>query len=145
MHCKYHSFNVFYLFLLAAEVITWPENGKRRRTYKKASANIGHWEMDTVVSGKESKARLLVLSERASRKEIIIKMPDGTTQNVVLALDWLERRYGAEFKKVFQTITVDNGSEFADVEGMEGSYKTRRAVNHNLLLSPLYRLRTGNQ
>ena len=95
MHCKYHSFNVFYLFLLAAEVITWPENGKRRRTYKKASANIGHWEMDTVVSGKESRARLLVLSERASRKEIIIKMPDGTTQNVVLALDFLKKEIKA--------------------------------------------------
>lgn len=120
-----------------------PEKGKRKRTYKKIRAKraprgksietrpkevesretIGHWEMDTVVSGKGSKARLLVLSERASRKEIIIKMPDGTTQNVVLALDWLERRYGAEFNKVFQSITVDNGSEFADVEGMERSYK----------------------
>ena len=40
---------------------------------------------------------------------------------VVAALDRLERKLGALFPVVFRSITVDNGSEFADVEGMEQS------------------------
>ena len=82
---------------------------------------VGHWEMDCVVGKKKSKEVLLVLSERKSRKEIIIKMKNKTTESVVAALDRLERRYGSMFSKVFQSITVDNGSEFADCEGMERS------------------------
>ena len=42
---------------------------------------------------------------------------------VVNTLNKIERKFGAVFKKIFKTITVDNGSEFADVEGMQ---KTRR-------------------
>lgn len=82
---------------------------------------FGHWEMDTVVGRKKSKARLLVLSERKTRYEIIIRMADGTTSSVVRALNRLERQYGSSFSRVFRTITVDNGSEFADCEGIEKS------------------------
>ena len=82
---------------------------------------FGHWEMDTVVGRTASKARLLVLSERKTRYEIIIRMADGTTASVVRALNRLERQYGASFSEIFKTITVDNGSEFADCEGIEKS------------------------
>lgn len=120
-----------------------PRKGKKKRPYtrvqKKAARasagtsiekrppeidtreKLGDWEMDCVVGKKRTKEVLLVLSERKSRKEIIIKMKDKTTESVVRALDRLERRYGAMFSKVFRTITVDNGSEFADAEGMERS------------------------
>ena len=86
---------------------------------------FGNWEMDTVVGRKRSKDRLLVLTERKTRQEIAVKIPDGTTESVVRALDRLERKYGALFSRVFQTITVDNGSEFADCEGMERSCRRR--------------------
>jgi hypothetical protein len=33
----------------------------------------------------------------------------------------LERKFGPSFSKVFRTITVDNGTEFSDTEGMERS------------------------
>ena len=82
---------------------------------------FGHWEMDTVVGRKSSRARLLVLSERKTRYEIIIRMADGTTASVVRAMNRLERRYGSAFSDIFRTITVDNGSEFADCEGIEKS------------------------
>ena len=40
----------------------------------------------------------------------------------IAALDRLERKWGADmFKRVFKTITVDNGSEFADAEGLQRS------------------------
>ena len=89
---------------------------------------LGHWEMDTVyTTTKKAKAvrlkpALLVLTERLSRKELIIKMRDRTSASVVRALNRLERSMGAKkFTDTFRTITVDNGSEFANVDGMENS------------------------
>ena len=86
----------------------------------KTRNEYGHWEMDTVYSGKNrSKASLLVLTERKYRKEIIIKMPDRKAASVVKALDRLERSYGKrKFRETFKTITVDNGVEFADYENL---------------------------
>ena len=86
---------------------------------------VGHWEGDTVAGKKGSRARLLVFSERATRNEIIIKIPDGTTKSVVRALDRLERRFGADFPRIFKSITFDNGSEFADCEGLERSRRRK--------------------
>ena len=84
---------------------------------------FGHWEMDSVIGKRGvSKNVLLVLTERKTRDEIIFKLPDHTDEAVVAALDKLERRYGADmFRQIFKTITVDNGSEFADVNGLERS------------------------
>lgn len=82
---------------------------------------FGHWEMDTVEGTKKSRPRLLVLTERLSRNEIIIPIAANTTKNVVAALNSLERKYGALFYRIFQTITVDNGTEFSDCVGMEQS------------------------
>lgn len=83
---------------------------------------IGHWEMDTV-KGKQgvTKSCLLVLTERKTRDEIVAKLPDQKAESVVNALDQLEKKWGDMFYNVFKSITVDNGSEFADYEGMEKS------------------------
>ena len=123
-----------------------PEKGDRKKEYKKVRPRQkresrgtpiderpeiinerkepGHWEMDTVVGKKKTKARLLVLSERVTRREIIIRIKDGRAETVVQALDRLERIYGAAFYTVFKSITVDNGSEFADADGI-----ARSAIN----------------
>ena len=78
--------------------------------------------MDTVEGKKGvSKTRLLVLTERKTRQEIGIKIPDGTAASVVRALDTLERKMGELFSKIFLTITVDNGAEFSDCAGIERS------------------------
>lgn len=80
-----------------------------------------HWEMDSVVSAKEggSKKRFLTMTERTSRADLMFLMPDGTMASVVAVLDMLEKKLGGEnFRRIFQTITVDNGSEFQDWEGM---------------------------
>ena len=92
-----------------------PEEIKSRETF-------GHWEMDTV-KGKQgvTKSCLLVLTERKTRDEIIVKLSDQKAASVVEALDRLERKWGEMFIKVFRSITVDNGVEFADYEGMERS------------------------
>ena len=81
----------------------------------------------TVVGKKRTKARLLVLSERVTRREIIIRIKDGRAETVVAALDRLERIYGAAFYEIFKTITVDNGSEFVDADGIERSARRKDA------------------
>lgn len=87
----------------------------------------GHWEMDTVVSAqKTGKSCLLVLSERMAREEIIIKIKDKKSSSVVHALNMLERKYGSKkFRETFKTITVDNGVEFLDSDGIEKSRYTK--------------------
>lgn len=49
-------------------------------------------------------------------------MKDKTAASVLSTLDALEAEMGAKrFALIFQTITVDNGSEFSDYEGIERS------------------------
>lgn len=50
---------------------------EQRPEYINERQEPGHWEMDTVVGKKRTKARLLVLSERVTRREIIIRIKDG--------------------------------------------------------------------
>lgn len=88
---------------------------------------FGHWEMDTVVGARgASKKSLLVLTERKTRKEIIFLMKEHTSAAVVKAIDRLERKLGKKFREIFKSITVDNGSEFADWEGMERSRRSKK-------------------
>lgn len=113
------------------------KHNKRVKVQKRASAGesienrpdevkdreiFGHWEMDTV-KGKQgvTKSCMLVLTERKTRDEIIVKLPDQKAASVVEAIDRLERKWGDMFTKVFRSITVDNGVEFSDYEGLERS------------------------
>lgn len=95
-------------------------------------SSYGHWEMDTVYSGtNKSKACLLVLTERMSRLEYIIKIPDKTSLSVVKALDKLEKLYGKKlFRETFKTITCDNGVEFADLPGITKGSRTKLYYCH---------------
>lgn len=81
---------------------------------------FGHWEMD-LVCGKSAGERqaLLVLTERLTRYEIIFRLPNKHSATIIAQLDRLEQQY--DFPKVFRSITVDNGPEFADWKGMERS------------------------
>lgn len=116
--------------------------GQRKRKYDKVTPNkrapkgtsielrpreiskrqtFGHWELDSVIGTSEKGQTLLVLTERLTRQEIIYKSKDKTAASTVHMLDKLERRYGDDFSRVFKTITVDNGCEFSDCEGLQRS------------------------
>jgi len=84
-------------------------------------SEYGHWEMDLIVSCVGGKGALLTLTERKSRQEIIIRLPDKTQRSVKRAMNRIERRYGNKFKERFKTITTDNGSEFLNFESLEQS------------------------
>ena len=79
----------------------------------------GHYEMDTVVSGKGKKSCLLVLTERISRKEIIRKIKDKSSKSVIEAIEGLRREYKSKFNKMFKSITSDNGREFSNARAIE--------------------------
>lgn len=119
-----------------------PRHGKGVKTYKRVRASraprgetidnrpeevkgrevFGHWEMDTVVGTRNGKKDvLLVLTERKTRDEIIRKIKDKTRESVVRAVNGLERKYGKLFPLIFKSITVDNGCEFQDFEGIANS------------------------
>jgi len=92
---------------------------ERRPEVINSRTTFGHWEMDCVCGS--TKSVFLVLTERLTRKEFIIKMDNQKANSVVKCLDKLEKYYGEVFYKIFKTITVDNGSEFANFYGMERS------------------------
>lgn len=98
-----------------------------KRSQEIAERNtFGHWEMDSVLSGKGSKSALVVLTERLTRYPVIAWVPDHTADSVVRVLDRLERRLGSRFRLIFKSITVDNGCEFQDCAGMERSRRTKK-------------------
>lgn len=79
--------------------------------------SFGHWEMDSVI-GKSSGEResLLVLTERKTRYEIILRTKAKTAAATIQAFERALSKYPPS---LFRTITVDNGSEFQDCYRLE--------------------------
>ncbi|MBQ9342809.1 MAG: IS30 family transposase [Clostridia bacterium] len=104
---------------------TFGESIEKRPKEVENRSTFGHWEGDTVYSSKKGgKAVLFVYTERKTRKELIVKMPDRTAASGRVAITKLEERFGDKFKDIFKSITFDNGSEFSDVDSMK-----REAMN----------------
>lgn len=90
---------------------------ERRPSLVNARLSPGHWEMDTVIGKAEGRNQsCLVLTERKTRFEIIVKLPDKTAAAVLRAVTKTVKRFPAG---TFQTITVDNGGEFAAYDGLK--------------------------
>lgn len=86
-----------------------------------ARNTFGHWEMDCVLGKQGTKQTILAFTERLTRFEIVYKMPDHKAATVVRFVNKLEKRYGKQFRRLFKSITVDNGVEFSDFNGLEKS------------------------
>lgn len=53
-------------------------------------------------------------------------MPNQDTKSVLAELNKLEKQFGCKrFKEIFKSITTDNGTEFADYEGITTSIYTK--------------------
>jgi Transposase and inactivated derivatives, IS30 family len=74
-------------------------------------AEPGHFEMDTIVSGRGGHGGLLVLIDRCTRFYIIRRLRHLTPDAVLQALRDIVRRKEI---RVLKSITTDNGSEFLD-------------------------------
>ncbi len=85
-------------------------------------ATFGHWELDSIIGTRKGKRQsCLVLSERKTREEIILRVKDKTAEETVRALTGLKRYFGGDFERLFKTITCDNGTEFADQQGIDAT------------------------
>ncbi len=90
-------------------------------------SEFGHWEFDTVIGCRERGKTLLVGTERKTRQELIFVSNDKTALSTVHILNLIERKLGSSnFRKVFKSITCDNGTEFSNTPGMEISPITGR-------------------
>ena len=77
---------------------------------------VGHWEGDTVVGKRNGKeAVILTLLEKKTQHYLAIRIPGKTSEAVNAAMQKLCEDFGESFfSRIFKTITVDNGPEFAD-------------------------------
>ncbi len=92
-----------------------------------ARTTFGHWELDSVIGKRKKGFTLISLTERKTRFQIILKSPNKTAASTVLMLNRLERKIGSKnFRKIFKTITCDNGVEFSNTLGMEYSPYTNK-------------------
>jgi IS30 family transposase len=99
-----------------------PKQGKRLQRGKNISerpdeaknrSDFGHFEGDLVVGTKGTKECVLTLVDRKGRTTLVSKLPDRTVESVATIFDEFEKILGPDdFRKVFKTITFDNGSEF---------------------------------
>ena len=79
--------------------------------------DFGHWEADTVVSGRgKVKACLAALSERKSRLYLTRPIPDRTAKSLTFAVVDMLRGFPPDLVK---TITCDRGKEFSDYARIE--------------------------
>ena len=78
---------------------------------------FGHWEADTVVSGRgKSKACFATLAERKTRYYIAVKMPNRNADTMAKAIISALSELPSEAVK---TITCDRGTEFANWQTIE--------------------------
>ena len=83
-------------------------------------SDFGHWELDSVIGkAKGHGESVLVLTERKTRIEIILRPKDKTAAETTRCLRYLKHVFGRDYNKIFKTITCDNGSEFADQQAFE--------------------------
>ena len=88
---------------------------REKSVYKRQE--FGHWEADTVVSGRgKSKACFATLAERKSRYYIAVKMPNRNADTMAKAIISALSQFPSEAVK---TITCDRGTEFANWQMIE--------------------------
>lgn len=61
----------------------------------------------------------MTLLERLTKKYIVIEMIEHTNECIKQAIDSLEEKYGSNFKKIFKSMTTDNGHEFLNYDKIE--------------------------
>ena len=80
----------------------------------------GHWEGDTVVGKRAGKESVVFsLLEKKTETYLAFRIPGKTSEAVMDLMNALHDEFGGHFSQVFKTITVDNGSEFADFAKVE--------------------------
>jgi Transposase and inactivated derivatives, IS30 family len=86
---------------------------------------FGHFELDTVISKRNSKHDcLLTITERKTRFEMIFRLQTKTKEEVTNKINQLKIFLNKHYNKIIKSYTTDNGSEFADFIGIIANSKT---------------------
>lgn len=100
--------------------------GRRRLADRPRAADeareLGHWEMDTVVSGCGSRGGLLVLLDRCSRRYVVERIGHVSQDEVVRAVRRMKARNALP---TVRSVTTDNGCEFLDQRRLDRVFKAR--------------------
>lgn len=84
--------------------------------------SFGHWELDSVIGTQTKGKTILSFTERYTRMQLVLMSNDKSAASTVNVLNQIERKIGVRnFRKIFKSITCDNGSEFSNTYGMEYS------------------------
>ena len=93
---------------------------------------FGHWEGDLVTGPRDGQnGAYLTLIERKTRFYYMIPITSKSSKKVYMQINKLHKFYGDDFKKIFRSITFDNGNEFArwkDMEKKPGSKEQRTKI-----------------
>ena len=140
MVCSRTLYNWVWANLIPLKVMELPEALRRKTSKSKPHENKklfgksisnrpsvadlrieeGHWEGDTVVGKRNGKeAVILTLLEKKTENYLAYRIRNKTSEAVMEAMRAIRADFGDNFSKVFKTITVDNGSEFADFAKVE--------------------------
>ena len=99
--------------------------------YIEKKPDVSIVEMDCVEGNAEGHKVLLTFTFRKTNLMLIFLLENQTREEVLKVFAWLEAKLGtARFKKLFEVILTDGGSEFADRIGMETATngKTQRTI-----------------
>lgn len=100
-------------FTVGKSISNRPKEVRSRETF-------GHWELDTVVSGRgKSKGCVAILIKRKTRLYTAILMPDRTALSMEIALGVAISQYP---QGTFLTATADRGKEFACYASVETTH-----------------------
>ena len=98
--------------------------GRRQVKDRPAAAGeakeLGHYEMDTVVSGRGGRGGLLVMLDRCSRRCVVERIGHVTQDEVVGAIRRMKARKALP---TVRSVTTDNGCEFLDQRRLDRVFK----------------------
>lgn len=87
---------------------------------------FGHWEGDLVTGPRDGQnGAYLTLIERKTRFYYMIPITSKSSKKVYMQINKLHKFYGDNFKKIFKSITFDNGFEFTRWKDMEKKSRSK--------------------
>ena len=104
----------------AHEAKTVPGRRKIEDRPAAEAGELGHFEMDTVISKRGSHGGLLVMLDRCSRRYIIEHLNHINQDEVVKAIAKMKARNALP---VIRSVTTDNGCEFLDQKRLDRVFK----------------------
>lgn len=112
----------------------YKENTKKKEEYSiekmpqevKDKKTTTHFEGDSIIGKREGKNNTLITLVNTSSKFLFIeRSKDKTAKAFVEVLNKLEGEI-PELEKIMETLLLDNGCEFSDIEGIMKSYKDKK-------------------